>query len=318
MIRGKPSLVVGLDVGGTSTTGLFQLRGSTTSVEIEEEGINLKVSGTDAVCSLLLRILYGIRSHTNNTGTAVVCAGIAGAGSAEDRAALAGQFHASGDGNILLVHPDTLVALEGAFEGGSGMLCIAGTGSNVSIRDNTGRITSAGGWGPLMGDPASAFQIGIAALRYMARCTEPEGEGPINSHSDDILFKELKDQFALSTRDEILRFVYGPAPCSSGFSETPAIISPLVASAAERGSSASQKIITDGIRAFLDQIVRLCAAVENVDQRFVLMGGLSNSLYFSEQFDLEMLRRLPGWKRTTPAASPARGALRLANIFAAR
>ena len=67
-------------------------------------------------------------------------------------------------GNLLLAG-DEEIAIDGAFRGGSGILIIAGTGSNVLGRAADGAMYRAGGWGPAIGDEGSGYWIGHEALR---------------------------------------------------------------------------------------------------------------------------------------------------------
>ncbi|HWG18943.1 MAG TPA: BadF/BadG/BcrA/BcrD ATPase family protein [Terracidiphilus sp.] len=66
---------------------------------------------------------------------------------------------------------DVEIALDAAFQGGRGVLVLAGTGSNVAARDARGNILTAGGWGPMLADQGSGHWIGMEALRkgFLAR-----------------------------------------------------------------------------------------------------------------------------------------------------
>ncbi len=63
-----------------------------------------------------------------------------------------------------------------ALDGGVGVAIIAGTGSNVVGRDADGRTARAGGWGHVMGDEGSGYDIGRASLKAAARVAD--GRGP--------------------------------------------------------------------------------------------------------------------------------------------
>lgn len=73
-------------------------------------------------------------------------------------------------GSLILVG-DVEIALDAAFEGGSGVVAIAGTGSNVAGRAEDGTLLGAGGWGPALADQGSGHRIGQEALRaaFLAR-----------------------------------------------------------------------------------------------------------------------------------------------------
>jgi glucosamine kinase len=65
----------------------------------------------------------------------------------------------------LIVCGDDEIALDAAFPRQSGVLIVAGTGSNAVARTSTGERVNVGGWGPALGDEGSAFWIGQQALR---------------------------------------------------------------------------------------------------------------------------------------------------------
>lgn len=65
----------------------------------------------------------------------------------------------------LVIVGDVEIALDAAFQGGAGVLVLAGTGSNVAGRRSDGSLLGAGGWGPLMADQGSANRIGLNGLR---------------------------------------------------------------------------------------------------------------------------------------------------------
>jgi glucosamine kinase len=73
-------------------------------------------------------------------------------------------------GDLLLLG-DVEIALDAAFPGESGVLVLAGTGSNVAGRMRDGRLTFAGGWGPVLADQGSGHKIGVECLRaiFMAK-----------------------------------------------------------------------------------------------------------------------------------------------------
>jgi len=96
------------------------------------------------------------------------CAGVSGASIPEvrDWAAESLEKHVSGE---VIVTTDSLIALEAAFYGDSGVLVISGTGSSVLGRNQMGLTARAGGWGPLISDEGSAHWIGRAAVAAAMR-----------------------------------------------------------------------------------------------------------------------------------------------------
>jgi N-acetylglucosamine kinase-like BadF-type ATPase len=92
------------------------------------------------------------------------CMGLAGITSESTRAWAERTLHALVGGELDLCG-DEEIALDAAFRGGPGLLVVAGTGSNVVGRCSSGKMVSAGGWGPVIGDEGSGTWIGIEAIR---------------------------------------------------------------------------------------------------------------------------------------------------------
>ena len=79
------------------------------------------------------------------------------------------EQHARRVGGELILCGDEEIALDAAFEGGRGILALAGTGSNFIGRTADGQRVGAGGWGPVLGDEGSGHWIGLRAVRALFR-----------------------------------------------------------------------------------------------------------------------------------------------------
>jgi len=69
---------------------------------------------------------------------------------------------------------DEVIALDAAFEGGPGILQIAGTGSNTIGRAPDGSRECAGGWSSRLGDEGSGYWIGLHAVRRALKAYDHE------------------------------------------------------------------------------------------------------------------------------------------------
>jgi len=80
---------------------------------------------------------------------------------------------------------DCEIALDAATAGGPGAVLICGTGSVCFGRDPSGAWTRAGGWGPVIGDEGSGYDIGRRALNACARAHD--GLGPPTALTELVL-----------------------------------------------------------------------------------------------------------------------------------
>jgi glucosamine kinase len=101
---------------------------------------------------------------------AALCAGLAGVGNEAER--LAVEQALAGAAGVVRVVSDGEIALHGAFDGGPGVLLIAGTGSVAYGRGPDGRTDRCGGWGMYVGDEGSGYALGRAALAAALRSVD--------------------------------------------------------------------------------------------------------------------------------------------------
>lgn len=159
------SLFLAIDSGGTKTRCLLAdetrvlARATTGSVKLQRVA---EAEATARLRAMLEEVAQtaGVRL-TDVTRT---CVGLAGF--SIDAVRVWGEREiGSIVGGELVLLGDEEIALEGAFQGGPGILVIAGTGSIVMGRGADGAIYNAGGWGPALADEGSGHWIGSEALR---------------------------------------------------------------------------------------------------------------------------------------------------------
>lgn len=108
-------------------------------------------------------------------------------------------------GGVLLLVGDVDIALNAVFEEKPGALVLAGTGSNVAVRNKSGELFTGGGWGPLLGDSGSGIRIASDALRAIYAELDGGRETPL-------LWRVL-EHWNLRSPDELIEYVHGqPAP----------------------------------------------------------------------------------------------------------
>lgn len=101
----------------------------------------------------------------------------------------------SGD---LLLLGDVEIALDAAFQGGPGVLVLAGTGSNVAGRTSNGILTGAGGYGPALADQGSGHRIGHEALRAIFLALDEE--------QPTLLLQQVLDYWKLASTDQLIEY----------------------------------------------------------------------------------------------------------------
>ncbi|NNE35507.1 MAG: hypothetical protein HKN13_09730 [Rhodothermales bacterium] len=289
-------LLIGLDIGGTKTKIAYRISDAAEIRTLVTHGANLKATGSVHVAGLIATIVSRIRAQHTFDDRARIVAGVAGAGRQNDQnevEALFLQAHTNSK-DRLTVYSDAAIALEGAFNGGPGMILIAGTGSGVYARSKAGETLRAGGWGSVLGDPASGYRIGLRALRAVAR--DLDG-GPATA-----LTTYLEKHRGLKGRDQLVTEVY------SGSVDV-AQISRLVLNLVAEGDQVLNELLDQ-------EIVELTAEVgylikDRSEIRLVLMGGLCDHPLFKRRLRTALTTSIPQISFVEPAFPPEVGALRL-------
>ncbi len=171
-------LILGVDGGQTSTAALLAASDGTIlgagaggpANHIHEAGgmERMERSLRDAVTAAFAQA--GIAP----VAVASACFGMTGG--AEFVAGVAAKFLAA---QRLSAYHDVVTALAGASVAEPGIVVIAGTGAIAYGRSADGREAKADGWGYLMGDEGSAYEIGLKALQAAAQAEDGRGEATL-------------------------------------------------------------------------------------------------------------------------------------------
>ena len=223
------SFFLGLDAGGTKTD--YALADETRVLARVRTG-TIKRMRTDADTATAnldeaLRRLE-VESGVSMRSVERTCIGTAGEKVPLVVDWLREQFAARVAGELIVVG-DVEIALDAAFAGGPGVLVLAGTGSNIAGRGETGEIITAGGWGPALADQGSGHRIGHEGLRAVFLA--------IDEQKPTLLLDEVLGFWKLGSVEELIAFGNRiPAPDFSHLTQ-------LVAACAQRGDAVAQAVL---------------------------------------------------------------------------
>jgi N-acetylglucosamine kinase-like BadF-type ATPase len=196
---GSEFYYLGVDGGGSKTLAVV------VDANGQERGRGLTGSSNYAILGLK-QALASIYSAVEQAIQAANCRlplqgawlGVSGLDREEDHAillphlsSLAHNVHVSNDAELLL----------SALDGATGVALIAGTGSIALGRDAHNKTTRAGGWGYVMGDEGSGYEIGRQALQAAARAADGRGE-------PTILLDLILQHWHLEKADDMIAEVY--------------------------------------------------------------------------------------------------------------
>jgi len=160
---------------------------------------------------------------------------------------------------------DAVVAHRAAFDGGAGVIVIAGTGSVAYGRNEQGVIARAGGWGPVVSDQGSGEWIGRHAIAALLRTLD-------NAQGTALLQAVLAD-WQLETPEDIARMANSIPPPDF------AALVPSVLHAAHEGDQVARDLLSRAGMELAGMCVtvmgRLWTAAQPV--RVAIGGGVLNN-----------------------------------------
>ena len=166
--------------------------------------------------------------------------GLAGVDRPADHAALTPLLGGLAE-HVRLVNDAELALL--ALPGGYGICLVAGTGSIAVGRDEPGRKARAGGWGHIMGDEGSGYDLGRRALQAVAKAAD--GRGPGTALQDAVLK-------AWETRlpEELMGRIYPQED-----TRVVAGLAPIVLQVAAEGDTVAEQLVEDAARELAETVM---------------------------------------------------------------
>jgi N-acetylglucosamine kinase-like BadF-type ATPase len=196
---------IGVDGGGTTTRAVAVDENLRVLGRGEAGPGNFYSAGESAAVG---NIVAAIRAACESAGirennVAGWGLGLAGAVGEDDKSRQRDALLPYANDAQVIVDEDAAAAQSGAFAGGAGAICIAGTGSNCFGINDRGERRRADGNGPLLGDRGSGYWCGEQALR--AACAGLDGAAPATALYDAVL-----QQLGATDLNELIQVVYAP------------------------------------------------------------------------------------------------------------
>ncbi len=231
-----------------------------------------------------------------------VCAGVSGAGREDEQEVLANAVRQAFAGpeisvSVEVVH-DALIALDAAYDDGSGLVLIAGTGSVVLARTRDDTLLRVGGWGHVLGDPGSGYAIGQSGLRAVAEAYD--------GGADTVLCSCLREHSSIHSRERLIHQVY-----QKEFDVQS--VAPLVVKAAADGDAVATEILRTQASGLAEQVGWVLDRADAIEPRITMLGGMVRNDHYAQ-----ILRRILGeqfseWSVSFLDKEPVTGALRRAH-----
>ncbi|MEO5797917.1 MAG: BadF/BadG/BcrA/BcrD ATPase family protein [Gemmatimonadales bacterium] len=249
-------IVLGADVGGTSSRVVLY-DGDSERGRAEGPGGPMRAGEGDRLASRLADLARPLLSRAGSVRADAFVVGASGAGRSDEQTELQGALEKQRLAWRVRVTSDAELARAAAFEGGAGVLLIAGTGSIALARGLDGIERRVGGRGWRMGDQGSAHWIGARALEAVG--TMHDGLGPTTHLAEALCVAAKVNGIA-----GLIRWSVRATPAEV------ASLAPAVLRAADSGDSVAVELRESAV----NWLVRIAVAAGAGPLPVALSGGL--------------------------------------------
>jgi len=240
--------IIGIDGGGTKSVACLLTDAGALLAHTIGEPTNYSRSGEAEIVSRLAIIVQTLMRSAGLAGEQpdVLSACLSGLGQEWARQRIHALLEKRFGKSTVFVQSDAMAALHGAFCGRPGIILIAGTGSIAFAKDALGKIHRCGGWGYLLGDEGSGFDIGRNAIVAALKDLDGRGEATL-------LRQRLEAFFDVPRIDVAVPKIYAEY---AGRGEL-AKFAPLVFDAAESGDRVAAGIIDAAAQSLAELVATL-------------------------------------------------------------
>lgn len=295
-------LVLGVDGGATKTVCAiadenFQVLGVGISgpcnynvVGIEKARKNVRSAIERAFSDLDLK----------DRAAEIGCFGIGGLTTESDYEVISNQMVPSDAAKRRIIVNDVVIAFYAVTGGSPGIVVVAGTGSIAYGLNSRGESAFSSGWGWLMGDEGSAFDIARQALTAAAKAYDGRGERTV-------LVEMFRETFKVDDFKDVVPKIYHEVT-STGI----ASLSKVVFSAAEEGDKVAIKILKNAGRELGRSVISIARKLFMESEPIIV--GASGGVFIASDivwFSLKKYVRsyLPNALFISPVKHPVMGAL---------
>ncbi|WP_082693029.1 N-acetylglucosamine kinase [Bacillus sp. FJAT-29814] len=263
--------VLGIDGGGTKTKGVIadafgNVYASETVGATNQNGV--AIQDVEQELSMLFASLKNQNSEVFSKLNTVF-AGMSGVDRLEAKRVMKQILVKLVPDHVqILIDNDAVNALYSGTLGAPGIVQIAGTGSITYGINDGGDRQRVGGWGYLIDDEGSGYDIGRAALQAVFRANDGRG-------SKTVLTNMILDHFGVHEPSDLITFIYEPGKSRMRI----APLSQYVSVAADKGDAVAVKLIQQAGAKLADAIASLSQSLfqhQTEPIPVVTVGGVFN------------------------------------------
>jgi N-acetylglucosamine kinase-like BadF-type ATPase len=271
----ETGLLLAVDGGGTKTQALVAdlegnvlARGLGPGSNVHNVGFEQSCRAVSTAIDGALLQVAGLRAPRDGRAgrrapIAAACFGLAGIDAPEDEAEVSRWVRQQTIADRFVVVNDAELVLAGGTPEGWGVALISGTGSVCLGRAPNGRTVRVGGWGPLLGDEGSGYEIASHALRAVARSVDGREQAPD-------LAKAVLRHWSLDNATSLIRFVHAPTTTAAKI----AGLAPVVLEQAQDGDAVARDILERAAGELAAQVQTVIERLKLTRPPLALAGGM--------------------------------------------
>jgi len=297
--------VIGVDGGATKTVALIGTESGKILGRGESGSSNYHNIGTSAASKAIKRAVTEARrrARIQESYPDIAVVALAAVNSPKDLATARHFVQATKIARMTLVVHDSVAALHAATHGKPGIVVISGTGCMAAGINKARKYVRAGGWGYLIDDEGSAYDIGTKALKSAFRTLDERAP-------KTKLASALKRRFRVKMLENASPLIY-----SDEFGiDTIAGLTPLVSKLAPNDEVCREILSSAGVTlAELTCVVAKRLRIAHDAFSIALVGGTFKAgRYLLEPFQARVRKECPRAEVMIMKTEPVLGALALA------
>lgn len=294
--------IIGIDGGGTKTAVTIARDGEAVPTAFTVGPINYNGGDAEAIAASFAELFDRAKLICDPLDkVAHICIGAAGVSNPSVVGLLEKHVRDNGYSGPLTITGDQETALYGAQNAMQGIILIAGTGSICFGVNGKGERHRAGGFGHLIDDEGSGYQIGRDLLSLLVQAED----GRV---SDTIIPSLVYAQLGLRTVKEIVGFVYDKNTTKKEIAK----LAPIMTTACESGDAKALELAERSAIGLYKLVVPVIERLKLHDRPIAIAGSvLLKSRFVREALERELARSYPLAKLILPIKDASYGAVLL-------
>lgn len=251
---------LGIDGGGTKTSACLINEEGRIISEFQEEGLNFLGGHSGTAKTSLEKIISKAFEFIARDNLKAVSISTAGISHKHVQGLLSEVLNSYKITSQVFFSGDNKIALYSIFPSGYGTVLMSGTGSMCYSRTSYGEFR-AGGYGYLLGDEGSGFDIGKQLLKKV--CIS------FDSGKDSVLTEYVKNKLGIYSAQDIIQYVY-----KENFKTSISSLSPILDILVEQNDPDGNEILDSVSASLIDLVSCVFSRIRNVPDEIGVYGSV--------------------------------------------